>query len=180
MYLLNRSNILNYLESNPQFLNIIDFQEENIQHTFYYFRLGKISMLNGQKIPSSTQGNKSLLLLPGDYAIVQSIEKFILSDKVFGLFGQSSDLFAQGLLLNHSPFVDPLFNGYLTLGLSNITKNAIEIELTRQILGKISFFDIADSHPISLLPNSIISKKYANKKSEMDDESLHADYSGGD
>lgn len=90
------------------------------------------------------------------------------------LFGQSSDLIKKGGQLLHSPFVDPMFKGKLEIGIKNISNKPIVLEYKKQIIGKISFFDISDTYPIVLKPNSLLSQKFRDRLPERDDESLHA------
>jgi hypothetical protein len=181
MYLLNHQLIHNYVESNSPYLNIWNFKLTNLQHTFYYFRLGSEGLINGNPFKLSTDPeNKLLTLQPDDFAVIKTHETFDISEKLIAIFGQSSDLTKKGLHLIHSPFIDPKFRGKLELGIKNISKNPITLEYQKQIIGKISFFDISDTYPIVLNPNSKIAQKFKARSPERDDESLHALYEEDD
>lgn len=181
MFLLNHQLILNYVKSNSSILDIWNFKLENLQHTFYYFRLGSEGLINGNPFKLSTDSNNKLLTLqPDDFAIIKTHETFTISEKLIAIFGQSSDLTRKGLQLIHSPFVDPKFRGKLELGIKNINNKPISLEYKQQIIGKISFFDISDTYPIVVNPNSKIAKKFISRSPERDDESLHALYDGDD
>ena len=164
MFLLNHSLILNHINKKSQVLNIWDFKEQNLEHTFYYFRLGSEGQVNGNPFKLSDEPeNKFLTIKPNDYAIIKTHETFVLSDKILAMFGQSSDLIKKGGQLLHSPFIDPLFQGKLELGIKNISTKDIVLEYKNQIIGKISFFDISDTYPIVLDPKSLLSKKFAER-----------------
>lgn len=176
MFLLNHQLISNYVENNSPILNIWKFRKENLQHTFYYFRLGSEGQINGNPFKLGEEPeNKLLTIEPDDFAIIKSHETFSISNKILAIFGQSSDLIKKGGQLLHSPFIDPMFRGKLELGIKNISKKPIVLEYKKQVIGKISFFDISDTYPIVLNPNSQISKKFDERKPEKDDESIHFD-----
>ena len=165
MFLLNHQLIRNYVESNSSILDIWEFTLENLQHTFYYFRLGSEGQINDNPFKLSEGSGTNLLTIePNDFALIKSHETFNLSDKILAIFGQPSDLVKKGGQLLHSPFVDPRFKGKLELGIKNIGNKPIILEYKKQIIGKISFFDISDTYPIVVNPNSKIAKKYDERK----------------
>ncbi len=174
MFLLNHHLILEHIKQNSSVLNIWNFRQENLEHTFYYFRLGSEGQINGNPFKLSEElENRFLTIKPNDYAIIKTHETFDISSKIMALFGQSSDLIKKGGQLLHSPFVDPMFKGKLEVGIKNISNKDIILEYKKQIIGKISFFDISDTYPIVLKPNSLLSKKFEERKPEIDDESIH-------
>jgi deoxycytidine triphosphate deaminase len=171
MFLLNHQLIQDYVESNSNILDIWDFEIEYLQHTFYYFRLGSEGQINGNPFKLGEGPGINLLTIEhNDFAIIKSHETFILSDKVFAIFGQPSDLIKKGAQLLHSPFVDPKFKGKLELGIKNISNKPIILEYKKQIIGKISFFDISDTYPIVVNPHSQIAKKYDERKPRKGDD----------
>lgn len=177
MHILNDDLIIKYIRQSKSILNIWNFSISNLQHTFYYFRLGSKGFLNGNPFLLTTEKENSFLeLKPGDYAIINSLEIFDLSANILAIFGQASDLTRRGAQLAHSPFVDPLFIGQLELGLFNHSKETIHLEFKTQIIGKISFFDISDTHPITVKAGSRIEQKYKERRPEIDDESLHGQF----
>ncbi|QXU42138.1 hypothetical protein [Pedobacter sp. D749] len=175
MFLLNHHLILGHIKSNTSSLNIWNFKESNLEHTFYYFRLGSEGQINGNPFKLDSD-NRFLTIEPNDFAIIRTHETFTLSDKIMALFGQSSDLIKKGAQLLHSPFVDPLFKGKLEVGIKNISSKQIVLEYKKQIIGKISFFDISDTYPIVLNPSQLLSEKFKSRRPEQDDEALHARY----
>lgn len=174
MFLLNHSLILQHINNDSSDLNIWQFRQENLEHTFYYFRLGSEGIINGNPYKLSDDAENSMLTIkPNDYAMIKTHETFVLSNKFMGIFGQSSDLIKKGGQLLHSPFIDPMFKGKLEIGIKNISNKDIVLQYRKQIIGKISFFDISDTYPIVLKPNSLLSKKMKDRKPESDDESIH-------
>ena len=175
MFLLNHQLIKNYIDTNSSVLNIWQYRLSNLQHTFYYFRLGSEGQINGNPFKLGDDAdNKFLTIEPNDFAVIKSHETFALSDKILAIFGQSSDLIKKGGQLLHSPFIDPQFKGKLELGIKNVGTKPIVLEYKNQIIGKISFFDISDTYPIVINPHSKIAKKYKDRGPEIDDEAIHS------
>lgn len=173
MYLLSHKELRNHIhDAYKDYLSIIDFEEEMLQHTFYYFRLGtEYEIKPSQKHTSfnPTGDEQNLLLQPYDYATIRSHETFKLSDKVMGILGQSSDLIRTGLELAHSPFVDPLYHGKLEMGIWNRLSIPVSIKLG-QVIRKVAFFDVSDSSPIKVLEGSIVGQKFKKRVPLRDDD----------
>src|SRR5688572_25102693 len=112
MYLLNHDQIRRYVAAPlGTYLDIVNFNEDRLQHTSYYFSLGRdyeIAEGDGFKLSRLDGERKHLVLPPNGYAVIKSHETFILSDKVMGIIGPVSDFVRWGLELVHSPFIDPL------------------------------------------------------------------------
>ncbi len=160
MFLLNDIKILEFVSENPpRYLGIKQFDNNQLQHTSYYFRLGPFysSRASDQWTELSSK-NQILELKPGDYFKVQSFESFWLSEKIIGFFGASSDIVSLGLRLIHAPFIDPLYDGPLVLGLHNQLKEPISIKFGDP-LGKVCFFDISDTYPVQKREKSSFAAK---------------------
>ena len=158
MYLLNYAQIRRHVnDNNSKYLEIEDFDESNLQHTSYYFRLG----LNytsfdedGNKVKLEIKNKKSgVVIKPNEYIIVESIEFFSLSDKVKGTMGSLSEMIMKGLQINYSPFIDPLYKGWLCIGIKNLLAKEIKLNYGDNI-GKVSFYDISDTYPINIIKGS--------------------------
>jgi deoxycytidine triphosphate deaminase len=176
MFLLNNEQIQSYVEdSHNNYLNILNFERRMLQHTFYYFRLGVEIKLEyqGQSITYAlNKENRYLTLKPNEYAVIETYETFIMSDKVFGMFGQWSDFIDLGLEMVNSPFIDPLFSGRLKLGIWNHSKKIAKLEIGQPI-GKVAFFDISDTNPIRVLTGSIIEQRFNRRVPLRDDDPVH-------
>ena len=178
MYLLNADQIRRAVEGpRGQRLDIRGFSASCLQHTSYYFRLGKfVTRLKStgnradafdRVIEDLSTGNGFLNLRPREYVYVESFEQFQLDAKTLGIFGGISDITARALQLVHSPFIDPLFpgereHGYLKLGLMNLTEADASIQYQDKI-GKVSFFDVSDTYPVDLIPGSDSEMKFRER-----------------
>jgi len=174
MFLLNAQQIKRHVDSpRGQYLDIVDFDEEKLQHTSYYFSLGDYcEILTGTGDPQInrlTSQKPYLNLPPHGYALVKTHETFMLSDKLIGVLGQTTELAKHGLELVHSPFIDPLYYGRLLCGLSNRLSSVVRLRLGDSI-GKISFFDISDTYPVSIIKGSIQEGTFRDRRPRRDDD----------
>ena len=120
-------------------LGIEPYDQTNHLSSFYYFRLG--AKAEGENVVPI----KGELTIPKLSIVnVWSLEKFTLSDRVLGLFGNSTGFVKRGLQLVHGISVDPGFNGSLVLGIRNNTTSEMTLKVG-DIIGKILFFDVSDS-----------------------------------
>jgi deoxycytidine triphosphate deaminase len=151
MFLLNNQQILRHVQDESRsYLDIDPFDENCLNPTSYYFRLGgQYKSLRESNGPASelSERNPKLIIPPRGVVRSLSFESFLLSNKVMAIFGQISDLAKLGLQMLHSPFIDPTFNGRLEIGLANPTDEQVEIQWQQQI-GKVCFFDVSDTYPV--------------------------------
>ena len=120
-------------------LRIDPYEEKNHLPSFYYFRLGAQAQ-GAQVIPIDGS-----IKIPKQSAVtVWSMERFTLSDRVLGLFGNSTDFVKKGIQLVHGISVDPGFDGSLVLGVRNNSSSEVSVAYG-EIIGKIMFFDVSDS-----------------------------------
>jgi len=175
MYLLNDTMIRSYVNKpTGVYLDIQGFDDRFLHPTFYYFRLGHhYKLLNrdtGEWETSELDNeNRIILLEQFGYVLVKSFERFYLSERVMAIFGQSSDFAKWGLQLVHSPFVDPLFNGHLDLGIWNRMPWTVQLELG-QLIGKIKFFDISDTYPIRDSQGTVSETKLKRRRDFRDED----------
>lgn len=165
MYLLNRQQLIRHAEdTTSNYLTIYNFLKKNLQHTSYYYRLGDTyEIVNGpddKEIKKLTKTKPILTIEPDQYILVRSEEIFRLSDKLKAMVGSCGDSVQNGLIINHSPFIDPLYDGYLEVGIKNILNISVHLKMS-DIIGKLSFFDISDTYPIEMVPKSIQAEKFA-------------------
>jgi deoxycytidine triphosphate deaminase len=180
MYLINSEQIQRAVEVLPrgQRIDIRPFDASCLQHTSYYFRLG--SRFARRRAPSGqrqdafyddfgelSDAKPFLTLGPREYVRVESYEHFLLDARTLGILGGLSDIAKIGLQLVHSPFIDPLFPGdcevgHLDLGLLNLSEYEASIRY-KDKLGKVSFFDVSDTYPVSLIPGSESERKFRER-----------------
>lgn len=155
-------------------LHITRCKNRLIHGTYYYFRLGKHYQLwdpaSKKFIPGvlGLPGAEIVVLPPYGYGRIASFERFQLSDKVQATFGQVSDLPMEGLRLNHSPLVDPNYEGHLHMAIENVLDREVELRY-KMVIGKIQFLDISDTYPIRP-PDATISKDKFARRKQLDDE----------
>lgn len=125
-----------YLPRN--YLQIDQYKEANFEGTYYIFRVGAI----GDKVKVE---KKPCRIKEGTFLKIWSLESFKLSENILGLFGNSTDLLSRGLKLMNSPFIDPGFEGSLELVIKNFSSKPVDLNYG-EVIGKVTFFDIADSH----------------------------------
>jgi len=121
------------------FLNIEPYEEKNHISNFYYFRLGA-EHRNGKLMTIEAR----LTIPKYGFVTVWSMERFKLSERILGIFGNLSELVLKGVQLVHSPSIDPGFIGSLALGIRNNNSHSVDISLGQNI-GKILFFDVSDT-----------------------------------
>jgi dCTP deaminase len=89
-----------------------------------------------------TSANEPFILHPGEFVLGSTLERVRLGDDVVARLEGKSSLGRLGLLIHSTAgFVDPGFDGYLTLELSNVAKLPIAIYPGMKI-GQISFYEL--------------------------------------
>ena len=166
MKLLSRKDIVESLEQTQGAaadLVIAAFEPALLQHSYYYFRLGRRTGAAQEGV-----GAESWLLSPGGFTRFVTLERFTLSHRRMGILGGISDLGSMGLQLLHSPFIDPMFDGHLEVTLVNMTST--ELRLSRgQRIGKISFFDVSDSEGLEQLHGGSLAARTFGARREYHD-----------
>ena len=105
----------------------------------------------------------SLILHPGEFVLGATLERVALPDDLVGRLEGKSSLGRLGLLIHSTAgFVDPGFDGYLTLELSNVANLPITVYPEMKI-GQISFLRMttAADHPYG---SSVLGSKYQNQR----------------
>lgn len=89
-----------------------------------------------------TETDEPFLLHPGEFVLGSTLERVGLADDIVARLEGKSSLGRLGLLIHSTAgFVDPGFDGYLTLELSNVAKLPIAIYPGMKI-GQISFYEL--------------------------------------
>jgi deoxycytidine triphosphate deaminase len=182
MYLLNRQQLTRHAEDpTSNYLTILNFSKKNLQHTSYYFRLGDtyeiVSSPDEKEIRKISKTKPILTVEPNQYILIRSEEIFRMSNKVKAMIGSCGLTVKNGLLVNYSPFIDPLYDGYLEVGLKNLLSVPVHLKAL-DIIGKLSFFDISDTYPIEIVSKSIQAEKFALRANYeySDDGVIYPDY----
>ncbi|MFO7298854.1 MAG: dCTP deaminase [Actinomycetes bacterium] len=86
--------------------------------------------------------DEPFILHPGEFVLGTTLERVALPDDVVGRLEGKSSLGRLGLLIHSTAgYVDPGFNGYLTLELSNVANLPITI-YPRMRIGQLSIFQM--------------------------------------
>lgn len=131
--ILGRGEILKLVKSKKLIEN---FDKECLEGAGYDLRVGKFYSASGQahlgkkerKLPDVTEIHvETLLMKPGDYVLIETIEKVrIPADLVARVLNRSS-LFRCGAS-TFNALIDPGYEGTLTFGLRNISEHDLSIE----------------------------------------------------
>ena len=108
-------------------ITIEGYSDEALQPASYNFRLGDEAITCSQRemVDPSRRG---LLVIPaGDFALVKTFERVALSTRVAGPIGLRSHYAKRGLDILAGPQIDPGFEGYLVVGLTNLSPRDITI-----------------------------------------------------
>lgn len=119
-------------------------------------------------------GDEPFVLHPGEFVLGSTLERVRLGDDVVARLEGKSSLGRLGLLIHSTAgFVDPGFDGYLTLELSNVATLPIAIYPEMRI-GQISFYQMTTpaDHPYG---SSEAGSKYQGQRGPTPSR-IHRDY----
>ena len=139
-------------------LKITPLEQEQIQPASVDIRLGNtfgivedsprgiITMEN--KIPYKTIESDSYVLLPNQFVLATTMEYISLPDTLTAFVEGRSSLGRMGLFIQNAGWVDPGFEGEITLELYNANRCAIELKCGRRV-GQLVFakMDAPALHP---------------------------------
>ncbi|NJF25484.1 dCTP deaminase [Thermococcus sp. Bubb.Bath] len=101
------------------------FSKESLQPAGYDLRVGKEAHINGKLIDVEKEGK--FIIPPKTHALVLTLERVKLPDDVMGDMKIRSSLAREGLLGSFA-WVDPGWDGNLTLMLFNASNEPVELE----------------------------------------------------
>lgn len=108
-------------------------------------------------------GGDPLILHPGEFVLGSTLERVALPDDIVGRLEGKSSLGRLGLLIHTTAgFVDPGFDGYLTLEFSNVANLPITVYPEMKI-GQISFLRMTTAAD-SPYGSSALGSKYQNQR----------------
>jgi len=88
--------------------------------------------------------NKEIILRPGDFVLVKSMEKVNLPDNIAAIFRPRSTLQRCGVGL-FTATANPGYSGELTFGMCNLGKNDFKLEMGARFV-HILFFNTSENH----------------------------------
>ena len=112
---------------------IVDgFDPGSLQTTSYDFRIGKKAVVGGQGNELDLE-NGRLVIEPGSYAGIISLEKIKLPNNVFAQIGSKRKFSYDGLILLTGSIIDPGYEGYLLFGLYNASTKKVVLPMRTKI-----------------------------------------------
>ncbi|NIA23941.1 MAG: dCTP deaminase [Gammaproteobacteria bacterium] len=123
----------------------VDLRVDRFFRVFENHRYAQIDPKQSQEDLTTlveTGVDEPFMLHPGEFVLGSTLERVRLADDVVARLEGKSSLGRLGLLIHSTAgFVDPGFDGYLTLELSNVAKLPIAIYPGMRI-GQISFYEL--------------------------------------
>jgi deoxycytidine triphosphate deaminase len=130
---------------------------ENPEGTGFDLRVGEVFLIKeGESFLGETErftpetesiakygGSKGIILEPGDFVLVKTIEKVNLPKDVAAIFRPRSTLQRSGIGL-FTATADPGYSGELTFGMCNLGKNNFRLEMGARIV-HILFFKTSEN-----------------------------------
>ncbi|AHF79683.1 dCTP deaminase [Thermococcus paralvinellae] len=101
------------------------FSEKSLQPAGYDLRVGNEAIVNGKFIDVKKEGK--VIIPPKEYALILTLERVRLPDDIMGEMRLRSSLAREGLIGSFA-WVDPGWDGNLTLGIFNGSNEEIELE----------------------------------------------------
>lgn len=111
---------------------IVDFNESSLEGASYDMRLGPQYIKHGM-IETLTDQKPTLVLLPGEFAILRSLEELNMPLNIIGHNGIMSPWAKRGLVSLFSPQIDPGFCGFLVVPVFNAGDAPISINYQQKI-----------------------------------------------
>lgn len=149
--ILSDKTIMKMLEEKA--LSITPIEKRQIQPASVDIRLGNTfsivedtcsGMINlDEEIQYKTIKTDSYLLLPGQFVLATTMEYFSLPDNLTAFVEGRSSLGRMGLFIQNAGWVDPGFEGEITLELFNANRCAIKLQCGRRV-GQLVFAQLDD------------------------------------
>ena len=150
--ILSDKTIMKYLKDGT--LGISPVTSEQIQPASVDIRLGRTfgiveDISTGvigldEKVKYKTIETDTYVLLPGQFVLASTMEYFRLPDNITAFVEGRSSLGRMGLFIQNAGWVDPGFEGEITLELFNANRCGIELKSGRRV-GQLVFAQMDDS-----------------------------------
>ena len=103
------------------------FDEPQVQAASYDLRVGGQGATTSSKRIVNIREKGYLLIQPGDFGVVTSLEILKLSPQHVGRFGLRSKFARKGLIATTGPQIDPGYHGRLIVGITNLTPRPVSL-----------------------------------------------------
>jgi deoxycytidine triphosphate deaminase len=108
------------------------FSNESLKSSSYDIRVGNHGVIGGDGNPIDLT-SQTMVLEPGAYAGVVSLEKFKMPNHLFGRIGSKRTLAYDGLILLTGNLIDPGYEGHLLFGLYNSSQKRVIIRAKKKL-----------------------------------------------
>jgi dCTP deaminase len=108
-------------------ISIVPFYEQSLEPASYDCRIGASAYSSTLKETLDLTVKKLIRVEPGEFAIVQTLERINLNQCFVGQMGLLSDFAKAGLLILSGPQIDPGFDGILKVQLFNLSPRVITL-----------------------------------------------------
>lgn len=107
---------------------VIDpFDEDQVEAATYDLRVGEQGATTTTKKLINVKETGSLVLAPGDFGVVITLEQIKLGPQYAARFGLRSKYARKGIIAATGPQIDPGYEGRLIIGLTNLTPKSISV-----------------------------------------------------
>lgn len=181
MTLMTDTQILDAIESNE--IEIDPLADDQVQPASYDLRLGERAIITKtqdverlrerveeSEVPEINVGAEGSISVPaGGFALIVSRERVRLSTLYAGHLGLRSHFARKGLLLLSGLQVDPGFDGYLVLGLANVSPRSVYISYEEPVA-------TLELHKLTEAASAAYSGAYAGQQTRPTIPRADADY----
>ena len=178
--ILSDKTILAMLENGS--LTVSPLQKEQVQPASVDIRLGNTfrivedcpsgTMTLDAESPYTTVRADRYILLPGQFVLATTMEYIVLPDHLTAFVEGRSSLGRLGLFIQNAGWVDPGFEGEITLELFNANRCAIELKAGRRV-GQLVFAEM-DGPALNPYHGKYQGQKGATGSRVFLDDELHA------
>jgi dCTP deaminase len=104
------------------------FDDEFLQPSSYDMRIGKKALVSHSDTESDVEKNGSVVIKPGEFALLTTHEGVKLAPNITGHIGVKSYYTRKGVVLLAGLQIDPGFEGHLVLGLYNAAPRQLVLD----------------------------------------------------
>lgn len=115
-------------------LVIEPFDDAQVEPASYDLRVGRQGATASKKELVDIEKSGYLLLEPGDFGIIVTLEEIRLDNQHTGRFGLRSKYTRRGLIASTGPQIDPGFHGRLILSVMNLAPTSIALPYKESIV----------------------------------------------
>jgi len=101
--------------------------DDSLQAASYDMRVGDKAFVSGDDAVTDVANKGLVIVEPGEFAVVQTLERVRCGPQVAGQIGLGSSYARQGLTLLSGPQIDPGFDGVLVVRVTNLAPRRITL-----------------------------------------------------